>query len=313
MTVNLALRRCRLMLALLAAALLACGPLASRAEAGSEITVIVNKDPITTFQIRERVAFLKLRRVGGNATQVATDELIDEALKKQEMRRLGVAVPDAAVEQAFQNFASGNKLTPSQLTEIFGRAGFSVKAFKDYIRVQIGWGQAVQASMRSKDRLSEQDVVQRMLEQGGTKPTTTEYVLQQVVFVVPAAKRAQLIAGRMKEASAMRARFQTCPDSYTVAKGLRDVTVRELGRVTQPELPPRWKDAILKIASTGATPAQETERGVEFIAVCGSRAVSDDVAAAMVFKSQDLEKLGKSGPDQALLKELRDKAQIIRR
>ncbi len=282
--------------------------------AASEISVIVNKEPITTFAIQQRAAFVKLRRVKGDARQNAIDELIDEALKKQETRRAGIRISDAAVEQAFEKFAGDNKLTPDQLGEVLGRAGFSAKAFKDYIRVQMGWGQAVQASMRAPtQRLTEQEVVQRMLAQGGSKPTTTEYQLQQVIFVIPPAKRAAMKAPRMLEANGMRNRFAGCEGNFTIAKGLRDVTVRDLGRVSQPELPTAWKDAIAKIPSTGATPARETERGIEFIAVCSTRSISDDKVAAMVFQTQDLEKGGNDGPDAKLLAKLKEKAAIIRR
>lgn len=282
--------------------------------AASEIKIIVNKEPVTTFAIRQRAAFLKLRRVKGDLTQAATEELIDEALKKQETRRRGISVPDAAVEQSFQKFAADNKLTQAQLGQIFGQVGFSEKAFKEYIRVQMGWGQAVQSSVTGGGgRVSEQEAVQRMLAQGGTKPSTTEYTLQQVIFVIPEAKRGAMKAERLREANAMRSRFTTCPASYEFAKGLRDVTVRELGRVPQPALPERWKDGIVKAGSSGTTPAQETERGVEYIAVCSSRTVSDDKIAAMVFQTQDLEKLGKTEPDAKLLKQLRDKATIIKR
>ncbi|KQT50795.1 molecular chaperone SurA [Aureimonas sp. Leaf454] len=287
---------------------------ATPALAASEITVIVNKEPITTFQVRQRSAFLKLRRVSGNLQQQATDELIDEALKRQETKRRGISIPDAMVEQAFQKFAGDNKLTTQQLGQVLTQAGFSEKAFKDYIRVQMGWGQAVQANMRKSETMSEQDVVQRMLKEGGNKPSTTEYTLQQVIFVVPEAKRKAMVGQRMKEANAMRQRFQSCPATYDLAKGLRDVTVRELGRVPQPALPERWKDPIIK-AGKGTTPAQETERGVEYLAICETRSVSDDKVAAMVFQTQDMEKLGKSGdgPDAKLLKQLKDKAAIIRR
>jgi peptidyl-prolyl cis-trans isomerase SurA len=281
--------------------------------AASEIAVIVNKDPVTTFAIKQRASFLKLRRVQGDLTKAATDELIDEALKKQEIRRLGINVPDSAVETAFQKFASDNKLQPAQLSQVLSQVGFSDKAFKEYIRVQMGWGQAVQASMRSGGgRLSESDAVQRMLSQGGNKPKTTEYTLQQVTFVIPEAKRAATKAARMQEANAMRSRFVSCADNYEVAKGVRDVTVRELGRVPQPALPERWKASISSIANIGPTPAQETERGIEYIVVCAQRSVSDDKIAAMVFQSEDNQK-GKSEPDVKLLKSLRDKASITRR
>jgi peptidyl-prolyl cis-trans isomerase SurA len=296
----------------LAGAVLAVG--APAALAASEISIIVNKEPITTFAIQQRMAFVKLRRVKGDPRQVATDELIDEALKKQETRRLNIRIPDGAVDQAFLKFASDNKLTPDQLGQILAHAGFSERAFKDYIRVQMGWGQAVQASMRSDaGKLSEEDVVQRMLAQGGNKPSTTEYQLQQIIFVIPPAKRAAMKSARMVEANGMRNRFSGCENNYAIAKGLRDVTIRDLGRISQPELPGLWKDPISKIGSSGVTPVQETEKGVEFIAVCSSRSISDDKVAAMVFQTEDLQKSGKEGPDAKLLGKLKEKAAIIRR
>ena len=63
------------------------------------------------------------------------------------------------------------------------------------------------------------------------------------------------------------------------------------------------------------TPAKETERGVEFIAVCQARKISDDKAAAMVFQARELEALNDSdkGPDAKVLADLRKEAQIVRK
>ncbi|MEH6720153.1 MAG: SurA N-terminal domain-containing protein [Aurantimonas endophytica] len=315
MTIHNVVKRAALAFALLGSTAVFAPLLPTQAQAASEVSVVVNRQPITTFQIRQRAAFLQLRRVGGNATQKATEELIDEELKKQEIRRRGINVPDSAIDEAYARFAAENNMNEQQLAEVLSRAGFSADAFKDYIRVQMGWGQAVQAHMRSSERMSEQDVVQRMLAQGGQKPSTTEYTLQQVIFVIPEGQRGAMLGQRKREADGMRSRFQSCDATYTFAKGLRDVTVRDLGRVAQPELPPRWKDDIIRAGNGKTTPVQETERGVEYIAVCSSRSISDDKVAAMVFQSSDLAKLGEQsgGPDGAFLKELRDKAQISRR
>ncbi|KQT88401.1 peptidylprolyl isomerase [Aurantimonas sp. Leaf443] len=283
-----------------------------QAQAATEIVATVNREPVTSYQVRLRAAFLKLRREQGNLNAKAKEEMINETLKRQEIKRRGITIPDAMVDEAFGRFAKDNKLTEAQLGQVLAGAGFSTQGFKDYIRVQMGWGQAVQANMRRSEKMSEQDVVQRMLAQGGKKPTTTEYRLQQVIFVIPEAKRAAMGSARMKEANGLRSRFRSCEATYDTAKSLRDVTVRDLGRVAQPQLPPRWKDAIIETSVGKTTPPQATERGVEFIAVCDSRNVSDDVAAAMVFQANDMAKLG-AEPDQALLKELREKAQIVNR
>ncbi len=295
-----------------AAFLIVGGLSAGPAEAASEVKVVVNRQAITSYQIQQRAAFLKLRRAPGG-TEAATNELIDEALKSQEMRRRGVQIPDAAVNEAFTRFAQDNKLTEAQLTQVLSQSGFSAKGFKDYIRIQMGWGQAVIANIRQTERITEQDAVHRMLEQGGQKPSTTEYTLQQVIFVVPEAQRSSQTSRRMSEANSLRQRFTSCPATYDIARGLRDVTVRDLGRVAQPELPPRWKDEISSSSRGRTTKPQATERGVEFIAVCDTRSISDDQTAAMVFQARDLEAMGKNEPDKELLKKLRDQAAIVRR
>ncbi|RFC66544.1 peptidylprolyl isomerase [Fulvimarina endophytica] len=290
---------------------------ATPVQAASAVKAVVNGQPVTTYQIRQRAAFLKLRRVAGNTTQKATDELIDEALKKQEIKRQGISIPDQAVNGAYENFAKSNKLTLAQLNQVLGQAGFSEAGFKDYIRVQMGWGQAVATRIRQEERLSEQDAVQRMLARGGEKPSTTEYSLQQVIFVIPTGQRASILGNRKREAEAFRSRFQSCENSFNIAKGLRDVTVRDLGRVAQPELPALWKDDVMRTNPGRATAPKETERGVELIAVCNARTISDDRAAQMVFQMQDMESLnkqgGENGPDAAVLKKLRESAQIVRR
>ncbi|NDW07415.1 peptidylprolyl isomerase [Jiella pacifica] len=285
------------------------------AQAASEVAVVVNGQPVTTYQIRQRAAFLKLRREGGNLTQKATDELIDETLKLQEARRRGVNIPDPAVDQAFENFAKQNKLTTAQLTEVLSRAGFSAEGFKSYIRAQMSWGQAVQASLRRNETVSEQEAVQRMLAQGGKKPTTTEYTLQQVIFVIPPSERSAKLSLRKREAEGMRGRLRGCEGTYDIAKQLRDVTVRDLGRVAAPELPSLWKDAVEAASRGKTTPVKETDRGVEFIMVCNTREISDDKSAAMVFRSRDLAELGKSesGPDKELLDKLKKSAKIVRK
>ncbi|WP_083507620.1 SurA N-terminal domain-containing protein [Aureimonas frigidaquae] len=290
----------------------ALGPvpiIAPAAQAASEVKVVVNRQAITSYQIQLRQAFLRLRRAPATA-EAATKELIDEAVKKQEVRRRGINIPDAAVDQAYANFAQQNGLSLAQLGQLFGQAGFSGEAFKDYIRVQMGWGQAVRMNVQQAERLSEQDVVQRMLQQGGAKPSTTEYTLQQVIFVLPQGASRER---RTTEANNMRQRFRGCDNTFQLAQGLRDVTVRDLGRVAQPELPPRWKDEISRLSAGNTTRPQVTERGVEFIAVCNTRKISDDHAAQLVYQAKDLESLSSQEPDAALLKKLRDAATIVRR
>ena len=87
-----------------------------------------------------------------------------------------------------------------------------------------------------------------------------------------------------------------------------------------PEIPPDWKP-LVEQAKGNTTGTRVTDKGVEYLAICSQRQVSDDQAAEMVFRQEDLDKskAGKkdAGPEnenrKKYLDELRKKAQIAYR
>ena len=277
----------------------------------SEIKYVVNDIPITSGDIAHRAAFLKLQRKKGDAAQ----EMIDQTLRTAEAKRLGIRISDAQVEAAYQRFASGNKMQLSQLDGVMEKSGVGKDHFKEFIRAQMAWNQALSARYRSGEggSVTEQDAVRRMLDKGGAKPSATEYMLQQVIFVVPAAERSATLAKRKREADAMRARFNGCTTTREFAKGLIDVTVRDLGRVLAPQLPPDWAEQIKATKVGGATVTRETDRGVEFIGICSSREVSDDKTAQMVFQSEGSGDKAADDLSKKYVDELKAKARIVKR
>lgn len=278
--------------------------------AASEIKYVVNGVPITSYDIQRRAAFIKLQRSKGSASE----QMIDQALRMAEVKRLNIRVTDQEVDQAYARFAQGNKMQLKQLDGIMAQSGVTKQHFKDFIRAQMSWNQALSARARGGGgRMTEQEAVRKMLQQGGAKPSATEYMLQQVIFVVPPGEKGSM-GKRKQEAEAMRARFNSCETTRQFAKGLLDVTVRDIGRKLAPELPSDWADAIKKAGAGSATPVRQTERGLEFIGICSSREVSDDRVAQLVLNGEN--KSGDQNADQiskTYTEELRKKARIVER
>jgi len=289
------------------------------AAGGTEVKVIVSGNAITNGDIQRRAAFLKLQRKGGNLNQVAREELTEEMLKRVEMKSRGVNISDKEVDEAYAGFATRNKMSVAQLSQVMNQAGITPDHFKKYIMVQMGWGRLVSARFRSTGMVSEQDAVQRMLKDGGKKPVATEYQLQQVIFVVPSSKRSPaLLAKRRQEANALRSRFQSCDSTRQLTKGMIDVTVRDLGRIIEQQLPGDWAKDVKATSANRATPPHDTEKGVEFLAVCSTRQVSDDRVAQLVFSMEgtDSEAGQEKKADEMskkYLQELREKATIVNR
>ena len=69
-------------------------------------------------------------------------------------------------------------------------------------------------------------------EAEGGDVKTTEYVLQQIIFVVPQGSSGGLETQRRREAEAFRSRFPGCDRSVAMAKQLKGVVVKNLGRRT---------------------------------------------------------------------------------
>ncbi|WP_376742082.1 SurA N-terminal domain-containing protein [Pseudorhizobium tarimense] len=281
------------------------------AQAATEIAAVVNKTPITSSDVARRAAFLRLQRQK-NDIKTARDQLVEEALKRQEIARVRMSVSTDDVDKAFARFAASNKLSPEQLTKILSQAGVGAEHFKEYIAVQMSWPRLVNARYgANRGRMSSEELVKRMME-NKEKPVTTEYFLQQIIFVVPDSKRNAILGKRKAEAEASRSKFPGCEQSKQFAATMLDVSVRDLGRVLAPELPEDWKPLVEK-ASGGTTGVRATERGVEFLAICNQRQVSDDFAAEVVFRAEDLgkQKSGEANPNEKkYLDELRSKAQI---
>jgi peptidyl-prolyl cis-trans isomerase SurA len=240
--------------------------------------------------------------------------MIEQAVRAAEIKRRNINISDDQVATAYARFAQSNKLPVAQMDKVLNDSGVTKAHFREFIRAQMGWSQVMsQQAGAGGGALSEQDVVQKMLQQGGDKPKSTEYMLQQVIFVVPAAERGAKLGQRKREAEAMRQRFQGCETTREFAKGLLDVTVRDLGRVLEPELPPDWKQQIISTKAGGATVVRETDRGAEFIGICSSREVSDDRVAQMVFSAEQDGGGDRDAESKKLTAELRAKAQIIKR
>lgn len=298
----------------LAAAVAVVVPAGTVQAAGSTVVAVVNNSPVTSGDVARRAAFLRLQRAKGNLRAMAREQMIDDTLKRDEILRLKASVSQAEVDASYARFASSNKMTLKQLGQVLDQAGVGSQHFKQYIALQMSWPRVVNARY-GNGGTNGKSLVERMQENGGKKPVTTEYFLKQVIFVVPEKRRNAILGKRKSEAEASRSKFPGCDQAKIFAATMHDVSIRDLGRVLAPQLPEDWKPLIEK-ANGQTTGTRVTERGVEYLAICKKREVNDDVAAEMVFRAEDLaNSKGNEGDENSkkYIAELRKKATITER
>lgn len=280
-----------------------------------QIEATVNSIVITGGDVAKRVNFLRLRGVKGNLKSIAKQELVDEVLMRQEIIRTGTSVSTDDVDAAFERFAKNNKLSTAQLSEILKRANIGTEHFKAYIGVSMSWPRTVSARYGGGGggRMTNEQFITKLKEHNGQKPTVTEYVIRQVIFVIPEKKRNAITGKRKAEAEASRKSFPGCEQAKVFAANYKDVSVREPNRVLETQFPEEMRAEMAKLSVGGTTKVTLGAYGAEYYAVCQKRQVSDDLAAQVTFESQDLEKAKQEGENpnaKKYLEELRKMNQV---
>jgi peptidyl-prolyl cis-trans isomerase SurA len=299
-------------LSLLASLLLLLVGWTAAASAQSAIRVIVNGDVITSYDISQRARLLPLFGEKGGE-KAATDELIDDLLKIQAAKKRGIVVTSEQVDAAYANLGKERKLSPTQLTQQLGHIGIAGETMKQWIKVQMTWQQLVQSQVRQEGEVKTSDIMSGMLEKGSPDAiTVTEYTLQQIIFVVPSGSSPSVFAQRRREAEGFRQRFPGCEQSLALAKNLKGVVVRDIGRRDTTQLRGAQGDEIKTVAVGKTTRPFQSENGIELLAVCSTRDFKSNAGARSEVESKlRLQQSKTIGADY--LKKLRDAAVIQRR
>jgi peptidyl-prolyl cis-trans isomerase SurA len=194
--------------------------------------------------------------------------------------------------------------------------GIGTDHFKDYIRVQITWSRMASGRIRQETReKSGTKAIADLRKSGQQKPRTTEYILQQIIFVIPKEKAATSVKARTAEAQAFRAQYTGCETAIQLAKSFKDVAVKELGRTLEPELPKNWLEPVKATQQGQLTQPQATDKGVEMLGICRAQETDDDKAVEVLTQAQTFEQLESKGDDAAadFLAELRQASTIVYR
>jgi len=280
-------RKCRPALRQLAAASLALamgvamtGPVAAQ----SSVKILVNDQPITTFDIKTRTQMVKVFSRGRDGEKAATEQLIEERLKAQEAKLRGVSVSDDEVEREFAQRAAQLKLQPAQFTQAMQQAGISPTDFRRFLKTNMEWAELVRARFRAQVKISDQDVVAALGKKGdddaaAVPNTASEYMLQQIVFVVPKGAGQAIENQRKSEANAFRGSFQGCQQALESARGLNGVVVKPPIRRDESQLQDNTAAALASMQIGETTAPERTADGFQILAICAKTAISGTAAS----------------------------------
>lgn len=241
-----------------------------------QIVARVNGEPITAIDVAQRTRLLQVSGKPPSRKEVL-DELIDESLKIQTARRYRIDVSEANVDQVVANMASRMRADPSQFAKILEGSGISITALRRKLRADIAWNQIVRGKFQASLQIREKEVVElaeaRRKDKEGAATTPYQYTLRPILLVVPRGAAANALDLRRREAEGLRTRFQNCDDGIRLAKGLREVVVREPIVRSTGDLGAKLREVIDAVPIGKLTPPEVTANGIEVFAICEKKAL----------------------------------------
>ncbi|MEQ8806951.1 MAG: peptidylprolyl isomerase [Rhodospirillales bacterium] len=253
--------------AVLLLAIFAASPVPAQAQRMG-IVATVNNTPISEYDLHARlklvIAMSGLPATRETAQQLAPkiiDTLIEEELKRQEAKTLGIDIPDNAVETAVQRFEKSRGMPTNGMLDLLESLGLSKDVLYQQIRADLAWNDALRLRFRALTQIADEEVDEEIarLEADKGKPVALLSEIFLPVDEQPKNKEirgvAERILGELKGGAPFQAMATTFSQSPTAAVG------GDLGWVPLNSLAPEISRALSSVKTGEFSPPIRTAAG----------------------------------------------------
>ena len=237
--------------------------------------------------------------------QHALDELIEERLKMQEATRLNVVAEKADIDRIVSGMAERNKMTPQQFAEHIAKMGANIDGMRQRIKTSLSWADVIRRQYGHQIAVTSRDIDRFVATVQGQDDV--ELRVHRILLAVPPDEKQ--MAKRMSDAEALRAKFDTCKNTNSLASSASGARFDDLGDRRPDTIPEPTRTLLLVAHDNEMLPPTIGEGGVELWAVCSRKVIKAEEnkrqTAENELRQKEFEVLSKKH-----LKDLRQDAHI---
>ena len=271
---------------------------------------MANGSPITELDIQQRMKLTEMASHKKPTREETIQELIDDRLKLARAKVYNFEVEDKDVDNAFNNMAQRQHITPQQFTQVLERSGIMPSTVKARIKAEITWNQLVRGRYSSTLQVGETDISNALRERNETEATTVGYVYTLYPIVIVASSREEANSeAKHREAENLRVRFLNCNEGLPLARALRNVAVREPINRNSSDLAPALRDLLGSMEVGRLTAPEVTDQGLQMFAVCAKKQSAEDTPVKREVRDQLFAKRFEA-ESKKFLREIRSQAMI---
>lgn len=207
----------------------------------------------------------------------AQEELIEERLKLQEAKRLGIEISDDEVKRVLKGLAERNKMTEDQFAQHLKSGGADISTMRERFRAQFAWREVVRRRFSSQVSITQGDI-ERMISASASEAGEDTVELQVHRITLPTAGKADqgAMARRYAEADTLRRRFTGCSALPELARQAGDARYDDLKFIRPSSIPEPTRSLLLSAKDGDMLPPATAANGIEIYAVCARRPIKAD-------------------------------------
>jgi peptidyl-prolyl cis-trans isomerase SurA len=260
---------------------------------------------IAVFQKRQKEFGMELQRQALESARAvilpklrkdAERELIDERLKVQAAKKLGIEVGDDVVKTIVKNLAERNKMTSEQFGQHLKGMGIDIATLHERFRAQKAWRDLIGRRYAAQISVTQRDI-DRVLSSVAVESgeDTVELHVNKISLALARIDQ-PTFAKRYSEAEALRRKVRGCRSMAELAKTVPAAKFEDLKSVRPSSIQEPTRSMLLSAKDGDVLPPFTAAAGVEIYALCGRRAVRNEAQRAKTLEqlqSKELEILAR--------------------
>ncbi len=205
----------------------------------------------------------------------AKEELIEDRLKLQAAKKLGIEVGDQDIKQLLSELAGRNKMTYDQFAQHLKGTGVDITTMGERFRAQKAWRDLIGRRYAAQVSVTQRDV-DRVLSAAAVEAgaDTVELQVQRLSLALAGKIDQPAMTKRYAEAESLRRRYSGCKSMAELAKGAPDTRFEDMKYVKPGSIAEPMRSMLLSAKDDDMLPPVTTAAGVELYAVCGRRSLS---------------------------------------
>ncbi|MDO5528863.1 MAG: peptidylprolyl isomerase [Paracoccus sp. (in: a-proteobacteria)] len=181
------------LLSLTLAAGLAAGPGGAAMAQDFSPVVYVNNSVVTRYELDQRIRFMQALNAPEQGREAAERALIDDRLRMEAARAIGVEVSEQGLDEGLAEFAARGNMSIDEFVRALAQTGVDREAYRDFVQAGVAWREVVRRRILPNIGVSDAEVdqaLQRIIE----TPIVTEMAISEIIIPAPPGQEAAILA-----------------------------------------------------------------------------------------------------------------------